>query len=209
MNTDFQRVKVGDLFCVRVKRTSPSIWQRRRHGAQLLFRVPREFSDSFVTIQEWELDPKTSAQTVRIDFLNRIQLPATCPYESPAYWSRLRAATLGGLGQISREIQQYHEVSQILSPTLARDILNELGFFTARPVDPIREAFRPLTNHLGDQPRVHVAELMDTVEEIPYAELTADTCVMLQHLRHQRYIRHRFGREIGKFDKKLLHLAMV
>ena len=197
MNTDYVRVKEGDLFCVRVKRSSPTIWQRRRHGAQLLFRVPNHFSDSFVTIQEWELDPKNSSQTVRIDFLNRVQLPATCPYESPAYWSRLRAATLGGLGQISREIQVYHVVEKVLQPKVAREILQELGFFTPQPVDPIHEAFRPLNNHLGMQPQVKLNELMDSVEEIPYAQLSADTCVMMQHLRHQRYIRHRFGREIG------------
>ena len=164
----------------------------------MLFRVPREFADSFVTIQEWELNANDSSQTIRIDFLNRIQLPASCPYESPAYWSRLRAATLGGIGQISREIQKYHVIEEILSPSLAREILTELGFFSAHPIDQIREAFRPLDNHLGNQPRVNVTELMDTVEAIPYAQLTADTTVMMQHLRHQRYIRRRFGRELGK-----------
>ena len=204
LTREFVRVKEGDLFCVRVKRTSPSIWQRRHIAGdvcvpQLLFRVPQSFSDSFVTIQEWELNERSKSQCVRIDFLNSIQLPPSCPFESPAYWSRLRAATLGGLGQISREMQCYHVIETIIPPATAREILTQVGFYSTHPIDTIREAFKPLENHLGNQPRVVVNELMDTSDAVPTAELTADSCVMLQHIRHQRYIRRRFGREAGKF----------
>ena len=193
LNTDFSRVKSGDLFCVRIQRTSPTIWQRREYGAELLFRVPHNFVDSFVTIQEWELNPKTHSQTVRIDFLNRVQLPVTCPYESPAYWSRLRAATLGGLGQISREVQEYHVVEQIIPPSTAREILTELGFYSARPLDQIQQAFPPIYNPQSTQG----SENMDTCEITPQAELVADSHVMLQHLRNQRHIRERYGHHLG------------
>ena len=198
LRDEFRQIKKGDLFCVRVKNTSPSVWQRQDDGSpRLLFRVPTDFCDSFVCLQEWEMTERTRSQSVRIDFLNRVQLPPTCPFESPAYWSRLREATLGGQGQINRQVQKYHVVEKIFTPSEAREILSNLGFFSQSPVDQIREAFRPLTNHLGDQPRVLVPELMDTVEQVPQANLTADACVMMQHLRHQRFIRRRYGRSLG------------
>lgn len=196
-------MKPGDLFCVRIRRTSPTIWQRREYGAELLFRVPHQFENLFVVVQEWELNSLTHAQTVRIDFLNRVQLPATCPYESPAYWSRLRAATLGGLGQISREVQEYHVVEQIIPPGTARELLTEIGFYSARPLDQIRQAF-PSTL-IQSTPAVQNSNQMDTCEIVPQAKVTADSDVMFQHLQEQRYIRRRFGRQLGikPFDNDL------
>ena len=163
----------------------------------MLFRVPQKFADSFVTVQEWELNTKTRSQTVRIDFLNRVQLPATCPYESPAYWSRLRAATLGGLGQISREVQEYHVIEQIIPPSTAREILTELGFYSARPVDQIRQAFPSTIVRTYNSQSQNEPETMDTLESTPQAEITADSRVMLQHMGSPRYIRRRFGRQLG------------
>ena len=95
---EYKRVQVGDVFVVRCRGTTSTLWQRQLTGPRMLCRLPQPFADEFVTIQEWDLDLRDRSQSLRLDFLSRICMPPTTPFESAAFYAKMRASTLGGHG---------------------------------------------------------------------------------------------------------------
>ena len=187
---DFKQVEYGDVFVVRVRNTAPTLWQRQITGPQMLCRLPPPFCDQFATTQEWDLDLRDRSQALRLDFLDRIAMPSTTTFESPAFFQKLKASTLGGMGLVNREVLKYHVVDRLFTPTEARLILNELGFYHRPPVDPIQNAFQQLgqsssTSHA----HVVVRELIDDLDSVPVANITPETLSTLHELRHQRHLR--------------------
>ena len=94
-----------------------------------------------MTVQEWSLKTDDESQSLRLDFLNRISLPSTTRFESPAFYAKMRAALLGGLGIVTKDIQSYHLVDRLYTVDEERSILNDLGFNSRPPVDAIHAAF--------------------------------------------------------------------
>ena len=161
----------------------------------MLCRLPPHFCDGFVTNQEWELNTRDDSHTLRLDFLHRLSLPSTTRFESPAYYSRMRASLLGDVGVITKDIQSYHVVDQVYTIEEERSILKELGFYNRPPVETVHAAFVPDVNesvHSG-QAKVVLTELLDETEAIPLANLTTDAVVQLHGLQHERYRRRNQG----------------
>ena len=73
---------------VRVRNTTATLWQHQVTGPQLLCRLPPPFCDQFATVQEWDLDLRDRSQSLRLDFLSRICMPATTPFESAAFYQK-------------------------------------------------------------------------------------------------------------------------
>ena len=136
MSTEFCRVADYDLFVVRLKTSSPTIWQKQPQGVyHLLCRVPFPFCESFATLQEWEWNQRTGGQSVQLDFLSRISMPPSTPFESAAYYNKLRSATIGGFTRsISKEILRYHLLDKLFTVEEALTILRDLDFFQ-QPVE--------------------------------------------------------------------------
>ena len=197
MNNDFTRILEGNLFVVRLRNSNPTVWQRFAHGHRMLFKVPAPFTDSFPTLQEWELDPVSQFQTIRLDFLERIAMPPSTPYESAAFFDKYRSATIGGFNRsISKEIQRFHMVDRIYTRDESLLILRELDFFRRKSSDNGWEQFlaqvdsRPAPELSA---RVVVPELLDSYESIPVANLSAETLSTIHDLRHRRFIQHQRG----------------
>ena len=195
MNEDFRRIIDYNLFVVRINRSSPTVWQRHPQGHQLLFVLPPPFVDSYPTLQEWELNTHDGSQCIRLDFLNRIALPPTTPFESPAYFDRLRWATLGGFHQtMSKEIQRFHVVDTVLSRDEGYQLLrNENFYHRPQPEDWTEYLTARITHTPEVSPRVVVHELLDQMEAIPTANLTVDAVTRLHDLRVQRHLRQHSG----------------
>ena len=197
LNNDFTRILEANLFVVRIRNSNPTVWQRFAHGHRLLFRVPAPFSDAFPTLQEWELDPVSRFQTIRLDFLERLAMPPSTPYESAAYFDKFRAATIGGFNRsVCKEIQRYHMVDRIFTRDEALQVLRELNFFRRVSSDNGWEQFlaqvesRPAPELSA---RVVVPELLDSYESIPVANLSAETITTLHDMRHRRYLHQQRG----------------
>ena len=180
---------------VRVRNTTATLWQHQVTGPQLLCRLPPPFCDQFATVQEWDLDLRDRSQSLRLDFLSRICMPATTPFESAAFYQKMKASTLGGAGLVTREVQKYHIVDRLFSPTESRLILNELGFYHRSPADPIQQAFQQFGQSSDNQrPSVVVRELIDDMDSIPIANITPEALTSLHDLRHQRHLRQLQGK---------------
>ena len=146
------------------------------------------FDDSFACMQEWELNTQTNQHEVRLDFLHKIAMSPSTRYESPAFFQKYRAATLGGHNYaIRKEIERYHVVHQFFSDSEMYRILAEYRFFTSTPDDPILEAFKQLENNPSMQPRVDIKEL--TTESIPTAILSVEALETIQDFRHDQFLR--------------------
>ena len=191
---------------VRVKNSNPTVWQRHAPGHRLLFRVPAPFTDSYPTLQEWELDPDSHFQTVRLDFLERLAMPPTTPYESAAYFDKFRAATIGGFARsVIKEIQRYHMIDKVFTREESLTILRELDFFKRSTSDSGWQQFlvqvdaRPAPELAA---RVVVPELLDTIEQIPVANISAESLSTLHDLRHRRYLQRQRGQR-GKIYRGL------
>ena len=189
---------------VRVCGTAPTLWQHRDIGPQMLCRLPPPFDDSFVTVQEWEFNARNQTHSLRLDFLHRICLPSTTPFESAAFYAKMRACTLGGMGLVTKEIQKYHIVDRLFTSEEAHSLLNDLGFYHSGPTDAIRDAFARIERCDSTNPRVVVRELLDEVETIPVAQLSSDAVADLHQLRHLRHRRRHHGNAIPY--SYLLHL---
>ena len=153
------------------------------------------FDDAFGALQEWELNTQTHQHTVRLDFLNRIAMPATTRYDSPAFYTKYKAATLGGYNYaVKKEIQQYHVVNQFFTEEEARQILTEFSFFSCLPNAKLNAAID--RSYPGErtflQPRVEIQEL--PTEAIPTALLSAEALETIQDIRHNRYLQRIEGK---------------
>ena len=177
---------------VRIGNSCPTVWQRCLHGHRLLFRVPAPFVDTFPCLQEWELDRRNHTQRVRLDFLERLAMPPSTPFESAAYFEKYRSATIGGFNRsITKEIQRFHMIDQVFTRDEALVVLRDLDFFKRRPADDGWTSFlaqvraRPAPELSAT---VVVPELLDSSESIPVANLSVDTVVQLHDYRHRRYL---------------------
>lgn len=182
---------------VRIGNSNPTVWQRFVHGHRMLFRVPAPFTDSFPTLQEWELDPVRHYQTVRLDFLERLAMPPSTPYESAAFFDKYRAATIGGFTRsVCKEIQRYHMIDSVFSRDESLQILSELNFFKRVSSD---DKWHQFLAQVDARPppelsaRVVVPELLDSSEAIPVANLSAEAITTLHDLRHRRHQQRRRG----------------
>lgn len=192
---------------VRVRNSNPTVWQRHAPGHRMLFRVPAPFTDTFPTLQEWELDPTSHFQTIRLDFLERLSMPPTTPYESAAFFEKYRSATIGGFTRsISKEIHRYHMVDKVFSREESLQILRELDFFKRSTSDGGWQQFlvqvdaRPAPELSA---RVIVPELLDVVEQIPVATLSAESLSTLQDMRHRRFLQRQRGQRGEKHDPSM------
>ena len=195
LQNEYRRIQNWDVFVARTKGCAATLWQKRPIGPRMLCRLPPKFCDAFVTIQEWSLQTDDESQSLRLDFLNRISLPSTTRFESPAFYAKMRAALLGGLGLVTKDIQSYHLIDRLYTPEEERSILNELGFNSRPPVDAIHAAFAAAfpAHHAANEAKVVVKELLDETETIPLATLTAEAATQLHSMRHQRYLRRHQG----------------
>ena len=164
----------------------------------MLCRVPTPFVNAFATLQEWELNRQTGDQLVRLDFLSRISMPPSTPYESAAYYEKLRSATIGGFNRsISKEIQRFHLIDSLFSRDESLTILRELNFFR-RPAGDWEQFIAQIESTTPDtsmgQSAVVLPDLLDVVETIPVASLTTETVVQLHDLRNRRFQRLQTGR---------------
>ena len=189
------RIQDHDLFVARIQGSSPFLWQRQPQGPKLLYQLPSPFDDSFATLQEWEFDVPSEKQTVRLDFLHRIAMAPSTPFESPSFFAKYRAATLGGYNHsVVKEIERYHSVDQLLPDTETGQIFKHFNFFGTGPEDRIAIAFSELDHfRTTPEPRVELTELIDTVESIPTAILSAETLETIHDLRHRRHQRRQRG----------------
>ena len=171
------------------------MWQRRPTGPHMLCRLPAHFCDGFVTNQEWELDTRDDSHILRLDFLFRLSLPSTTRFESPAYYSRMRASLLGGGGLVTKDIQSYHVIDTVFTIEEERSILKELGFYNRSPVDAVHAAFVPDASEsiTTGQAKVVLTDLLDETEAIPLADLSTDAVVQLYGLQNDRYRRRNQG----------------
>ena len=167
----------------------------------MLCRLPPQFCDAFVTIQEWSLNTNDESQTLRLDFLNRISLPSTTRFESPAFYAKMRAALLGGLGVVTKDIQSFFMIDRLFTPEEERSILTELDFYARPQEDSIQAAFRNAfpAHHSANEARVVVKDVLDETETIPVASLSVETVVQLHSMRHARFQRRHQGKSIS-FD---------
>ena len=195
MNEDFRRVLDHNLFVVRIQRSNPTVWQRDPRGHRMLFALPTPFIDSYATLQEWELNTLDGSQCIRLDFLNRISLPPTTPFESSAYYDKMRWATLGGFHQtVTKEIQRYHLIDTVFSREESHQILRDLNFYhRPQPEDWLESMTAQILHTPEVSPRVVVNELLDQMEAIPTARLTVDAVTQLHDLRVQRHLRQHQG----------------
>ena len=189
---DFQRIRPYDLFVVRIQHSSPTLWQKRGDQLKMLCGLFEPFIDAFACVQEWELNTQTQEHTVRLDFLHKIAMAPSTRYEGPAFFSKYKAATLGGHSYaVKKEIQRYHVVNQFLSDGEMYRLLAEYQFFASVPDDPILEAFKDLDDSARMQPRVEIEEL--TTESIPTAILSMEALETIQDLRHDQFLRRMEG----------------
>ena len=195
LQNEYNRIQNWDVFVCRPRKCAALVWQKRPIGPRMLCRLPPRFCDSFVTVQEWSLNPKDESQELRLDFLHRLSLPSTTRFESPAFYAKMRACLLGGLGQITKDIQSYHLVDSLFTPEEERSILKELDFYSPPQVHPIDTAFAAAfpVHHQVNQARVVVKNLLDETESIPTAILSTDTVAQLHSMRHNRYLRRHQG----------------
>ena len=194
IKTEFHRIRPHDLFVVRVQDSAPTLWQRKADRCVMLCRLFSPFDDSFACLQEWELNTQTHQHTVRLDFLNRIAMPSTTRYDSPAFYSKYKAATLGGYNYaVNKEIQQYHVINQFYTETEAHQILSEFSFFKCLPNAKLNAAID--RSYPGEptflQPRVKVQEM--ATESIPTAMLSAEALETIQDIRHSQYLQRTEG----------------
>ena len=151
------------MFVVRVHASAPTIWQRAGDRLKMLCRLFPPFDDAFCCLQEWELNTQTHQQQVRLDFLHKIVMPSSTRYESPSFFSKYRAATLGGHNYaINKEIQRYHVVNQLYTDQEMQSILNGFSFFQTAANPQLMAALEELTpTPLPVRPPVLVAEKAD------------------------------------------------
>lgn len=161
----------------------------------MLCRLPAKFCDGFVTTQEWELDTRNGSHSLRLDFLNRLSLPSSTRFESPAFYSHMRSSLLGSYGSLTKDIQSYHVIDHLFSNEEERSILRELNFYHRPPIEAIRAAFTSVESErpAPGQSKVVINELLDEAETIPLATLTTDAVVQLHALQHERYRRRSQG----------------
>ena len=94
------------------------------------------------------------------------------------------------MGLITHEVQKYHIVDRLFTPTESRLILNEIGFYHRSPTDPIQAAFQRLEDQTApNRPSVIVRELIDDLDSVPVAEITPEALTTLHDLRNQRFTR--------------------
>ena len=104
IKTEFQRIRPHDLFIVRIQDSAPTIWQRLGDRLVMRCRLFSPFDDAFGALQEWELNTQTHQHTVRLDFLNRIAMPATTRYDSPAFYTKYKAASIPKLIELRNDL---------------------------------------------------------------------------------------------------------
>ena len=196
LQNEYSRIKNWDVFVARPRGCAALVWQKRPIGPRMLCRLPPQFCDSFVTIQEWSLDSRDGSQSLRLDFLHRLSLPSTTRFESPAFYAKMRACLLGGLGLVSKDIQSYHLIDRLFSPEEERSILKDLDFYSRPPIHPIEAAFAAAfpVHHAANQAKVVVKDLLDEAEAIPLATLSTDAVSQIHSLRHNRFMRRRQGK---------------
>ena len=193
LDHEYRRIQHFDVFVVRVAGCAATLWQRQPTGPIMVCRLPPKFCDGFITVQEWEVNDDNKEQCLRLDFLHRLSLPPSTQFETTPYFAKMRACLLGGLGLVSKDIQSFHMIDKVFGREEARGILNELNFYHRAPVDVIHQAFARLENPRVENSHVVVKELLDEVDAIPVAQLTAETVSQLHQLRHQRYRRRNQG----------------
>ena len=193
LKTDFNRVRPYDLFVVRVKNSTPTVWQRQGDRLRMLCRLFPPFDDSFACLQEWELNTQNHQQVVRLDFLHKIAMPPSTRYESAAFFTKYKAATLGGFNYaIKKEVQRYHVVNQLYSEAEMHQILHDVGFYQTIPDDPIQVSFEQIWNSSSMQPTVEIEELV--TESIPTALLSSAALETIQDFRHNRFLERQEGK---------------
>ena len=160
-------------------------------------QVPDSLLDSFATLQEWEWNQQTGAQSVQLDFLSRISMPPSTPFESAAYYDKLRSATIGGFTRsINKEIIRYHLIDSLFTLEESLSILKGLNFFQ-QPVESweqfIAQSEVPRPSNFAGQGTVVLPDLLDITETIPVAQLTPECVIQLHEMRHQRYLQRQRG----------------
>lgn len=193
LDHEYRRIRNYDVFVVRIAGCAATLWQRQSTGSFMICRLPPKFCDGFITVQEWEVNDDTQEQCLRLDFLHRLSLAPSTQFETAPYFAKMRASLLGGLGMVTKDIQSFHLIDKVFEREEAREILRELNFYHRAPVDAIHQAFARLENPPVENSHVVVRELLDDVETIPMAQLTAETVSQLHELRHQRYLRRNQG----------------
>ena len=119
-------------------------------------------------------------------------MPPSTPYESAAFFDKYRAATIGGFTRsVCKEIQRYHMIDRVFTRDESLQILRELDFFKRSTPD---DGWHQFLAQVDVRPppelsaRVIVPELLDTMESIPVANLSADTLTSLHDMRHRRFL---------------------
>ena len=171
----------------------------------MLCGLMEPFDDSFACMQEWELNTHTNQHVVRLDFLHKIAMSPSTRYESPAFFQKYRAATLGGHNYaIRKEVQRYHSVDEFFSDSDMYRILSEFNFFATARDESLQPAFKQLEDSPSMQPRVRIEEM--TTESIPTAILSAEALETIHEMRHNRYLRRNEGK---RFTSKVSFLIII
>ena len=148
------------------------MWQRKGDRLRMLCDLPAPFNDNFCCLQEWELDTQTNEHIVRIDFLNKLDLSPSVRVGGPAYYSKYRAALLGGYNYaVIKEIQRYEVVNRFFTEGEMHAILHEIGFYQSIPDDPLTITM----DQLGDSPSVIVENRTVVDEDAPTAFVSLDS----------------------------------
>ena len=194
MRTDYRRIRSHDLFIVRIRNSGPTVWQKRGDQLRMLCGLSEPFNDSFACMQEWELNTHTNQHVVRLDFLHKIAMAPSTRYESPAFFQKYRAATLGGHNYaVRKEVQLYRSVDEFFGDSEMYQILSEFDFFATTRDESLHSAFKQLEDSPSMQPRVQIEEL--NVEAIPTAILSTDALETIHDLRRNRYLRRHEGNQ--------------
>ena len=107
----------------------------------------------------------------------------------------MRAALLGGLGVVTKDIQLFFLIDRLYTPDEERSILTELDFYSRPPPDAIQAAFAAAypAHNAANEAKVVIRDLLDEAEAIPVASLSVESIVQLHSMRHDRYRRRHQG----------------
>ena len=173
----------GDVFLLRIKGSRPFIWQWGPQNTRVLFPVPLPFNDYYGVVQEWEKNHCDNQYTLRLDFLQRLQLPSSDHAHAAVNFDRFKAAlNPQNHPSLTREIQQFHQIDNIYSLSESSQVLFHFGFF--RPRDS--EANNIPVSRPSPVLRVQVEELLDNLSQYPAKQFSNECLRQIQDLQHSR-----------------------